>query len=118
MCFYMFLAPGGQKPCVFTCLPPGARNHVFYVFLAYLMSKNIIQNGRNRVSRPHVIAPEVRKSHSEWAKPGKFRAILGPGPPLGGLEARNHVFLPVFGPWGLEIMCFYLFLAPGGPKLG
>ena len=118
---------------------------------------------------------EIGKPHSEWAEPGigrkaetafltnfqslggplkgppkqqfwiEFRAILGPGPPLGGLEARNHVFLPVFGPWGgspkhvflrvlgpweppnhvflrvfgpwgPETICFYMFLAPGGPK--
>ena len=46
----------------------------------------------------------------------EFRAILGPGPPLGGLEARNHVFLRVFSPWGPESTCFYVFVAPGGPK--
>ena len=25
-------------------------------------------------------------------------------------------FLRVFGPWGPETMCFYVFLAPRGPK--
>ena len=96
--------------------PPGARNDVFYVFLAYLMSKNTIQNGRNRVSRPHVIAPEVRKSHSELVKPGKFRAILRPGPPLGGLEARNHVFFTCFWPLGARNHMFLHVFGPPGPE--
>ena len=93
----------------------------------------------------YLVVTEVGKPHSEWAEPGigrkaetafltnvqslggplkgppnqqfwiEFRAILVPGPPLGGLEARNHVFLCVFGPWGPETMCFYVF-APQGPE--
>ena len=72
MFLYVFLAPGGPKPCVL-CV------------FGLLDVENIIQNGRKQVSREHVIALEVRKSYSEWAKPGIGHLILP------GLKPENLI---------------------------